>query len=85
MEYTKIEVLKVLEYYFEELKIKVEVKIKKNEDGSIFYNLSHYYKPKDGNAYYTPGGGATSVEDATRKVENYLKEFTSDYVKNEYF
>lgn len=85
MEWTKIEVLKVLEYYFDELGLKVEVKIKLSEDDSIFYDPSHYYKPEDGNDYYRPGAGATSIEDAIRKAENYLKEFTADYIENTSF
>lgn len=85
MEYTKIEVIKVLEYFFDELALKVDVKIKVAEDGSFFYTTSHYYKPKNGADYYHPGAGANSIEDAIYKADNYLKDFTSDYKPNTYF
>lgn len=82
MEFEKTEVVKWFEYYFNEIKLKVSIKIKMTEDGSIFYEPSHYYKPNGASDYYRPGAGANSVDDAIRKAENYLRDFTKDYIGN---
>jgi hypothetical protein len=59
------------------LRYDIRAKIVKHvgDDGSFWYETSSHYRESPRHLPYTPGAGALSIEDAERKLTNYLKDF----------
>jgi len=79
-----IEIIKELEFNFNEFKpiLKVKVKILKHDENSYSVRLSHHCKRIGDSEYYTPGWGAISIEHAEQKLQSYFNDFTENYILN---
>lgn len=80
----KAEVIKLLEYHYDDLKLRVDVRIIK-WDGFYEFFLSHYYKPKDAATFYHPSSGGSSLSEIESKLDYYMSNFTADYEENSNF
>lgn len=86
MYYEKSEIVKELEYCIAipgKEPLLVKAKIIKHEKSGYAVRLSHIYRRAEGDAnYYSPGSALFSVNDAEKRLDEYIGDFTLDYIPN---
>jgi len=82
----KITIIKIIPFFvpFENGTLTVYGKIY-TVNKSICWDVNYYFRPSTNEGYYRPSKFSSSVEQAEKALDAYIKCFTEDYERNDKF